>query len=167
MSGGHALRAGPAQSLSPLVSPSEGGELCGVPLSPPSSSSGPCLDGLEPPSPSPCAPPKDPLKDKPSLAEFLPVLTQGWAEIFIRRPSGNTSWLMCLENPPSPFSSELGNMPLQELSSVLMAMEGSRSPPLRLPAPRQHTATPAPTPVALTPGPIQGASLDSFSALTQ
>ncbi|GAA6067818.1 tuberin isoform X1, partial [Tachysurus ichikawai] len=40
----------------------------------------------------------------------------------------NTSWLMCLENPPSPFSSELGNMPLQELSSVLMAMDGVREP---------------------------------------
>uniref|UniRef100_A0A8K9VFA3 Tuberin n=1 Tax=Oncorhynchus mykiss TaxID=8022 RepID=A0A8K9VFA3_ONCMY len=139
MSGGHALRAGPAQSLSPLVSPSEGGELCG------------------PPSPSPCAPPKDPLKDKPSLAEFLPVLTQGWAEIFIRRPSGNTSWLMCLENPPSPFSSELGNMPLQELSSVLMAMEGVKEPPTQTASAPASTATPAPTPVVLNPpGPIQG-----------
>uniref|UniRef100_A0A8K9WSQ7 Tuberin n=1 Tax=Oncorhynchus mykiss TaxID=8022 RepID=A0A8K9WSQ7_ONCMY len=139
MSGGHALR------------------LCGVPLSPPSSSSGPCLDGLEPPSPSPCAPPKDPLKDKPSLAEFLPVLTQGWAEIFIRRPSGNTSWLMCLENPPSPFSSELGNMPLQELSSVLMAMEGVKEPPTQTASAPASTATPAPTPVVLNPpGPIQG-----------
>uniref|UniRef100_A0A8C7L439 Tuberin n=1 Tax=Oncorhynchus kisutch TaxID=8019 RepID=A0A8C7L439_ONCKI len=139
MSGGHALRAGPAQSLSPLVSPSEGGELCG------------------PPSPSPCAPPKDPLKDKPSLAEFLPVLTQGWAEIFIRRPSGNTSWLMCLENPPSPFSSELGNMPLQELSSVLMAMEGVKEPPTQTASAPASTATPAPTPVDLNPpGPIQG-----------
>ncbi|XP_029545750.1 tuberin isoform X3 [Salmo trutta] len=157
MSGGHALRAGPAQSLSPLVSPSEGGELCGVPLSPPSSSSGPCLDGLGPPSPSPCAPTKDPLKDKPSLAEFLPILTQGWAEIFIRRPSGNTSWLMCLENPPSPFSSELGNMPLQELSSVLMAMEGVKEPPTQTASAPASTATPATTPVALNPpGPIQG-----------
>uniref|UniRef100_A0A8K9V3P2 Tuberin n=1 Tax=Oncorhynchus mykiss TaxID=8022 RepID=A0A8K9V3P2_ONCMY len=128
MSGGHALRAGPAQSLSPL-----------------------------PPSPSPCAPPKDPLKDKPSLAEFLPVLTQGWAEIFIRRPSGNTSWLMCLENPPSPFSSELGNMPLQELSSVLMAMEGVKEPPTQTASAPASTATPAPTPVVLNPpGPIQG-----------
>ncbi|KAK6300830.1 hypothetical protein J4Q44_G00289280 [Coregonus suidteri] len=159
MSGGHALRAGPVQSLSPLVSPSEGGELCCVPLSPPSSSSGPCLDGLGPPSPSPCAPPKDPLKDKPSLAEFLPMLTQGWAEIFIRRPSGNTSWLMCLENPPSPFSSELGNMPLQELSSVLMAMEGVKEPPTQTASAPASTATPAPTPVALNPPgptPIQG-----------
>lgn len=96
--GGHALRAGPAQSLSPLVSPSEG-ELA-APLSP---SSGPTLDGLGPPSSTsatPSAPP--PLKDNPSLAEFVPMLTQGWAEIFIRRPSGmhttrNTSrWIPSL-----------------------------------------------------------------------
>uniref|UniRef100_A0A8C7L225 Tuberin n=1 Tax=Oncorhynchus kisutch TaxID=8019 RepID=A0A8C7L225_ONCKI len=122
-----------------------------------SMSGGHALRAGPPPSPSPCAPPKDPLKDKPSLAEFLPVLTQGWAEIFIRRPSGNTSWLMCLENPPSPFSSELGNMPLQELSSVLMAMEGVKEPPTQTASAPASTATPAPTPVALNPpGPIQG-----------
>ncbi|XP_028258003.1 tuberin isoform X3 [Parambassis ranga] len=140
MSGGHALRAGPAQSLSPLVSPSEG-ELA-APLSP---SSGATLDSLGPPSSTsatPSAPP--PLKDNPSLAEFVPMLTQGWAEIFIRRPSGNTSWLMCLENPPSPFSSELGNMPLQELSSVLMAMEGVKEPPTQTASAPASTAAPAP-----------------------
>lgn len=144
MSGGHALRAGPAQSLSPLVSPSEG-ELA-APLSPPSSSA---LDGLGPPSSTsatPSAP--SPLKDNPSLAEFVPMLTQGWAEIFIRRPSGNTSWLMCLENPPSPFSSELGNMPLQELSSVLMAMEGVKEPPTQTASAPASTAAPAPAPAA-------------------
>ncbi|KAM8773032.1 tuberin isoform 1-T1 [Acanthopagrus schlegelii] len=142
MSGGHALRAGPAQSLSPLVSPSEG-ELA-APLSPPSSST---LDGVGPPSSTSAAtsaPP--PLKDNPSLAEFVPMLTQGWAEIFIRRPSGNTSWLMCLENPPSPFSSELGNMPLQELSSVLMAMEGVKEPPTQTASAPASTAAPAPAP---------------------
>ncbi|XP_074540539.1 tuberin isoform X2 [Halichoeres trimaculatus] len=144
MSGGHALRAGPAQSLSPLVSPSEG-ELT-APLSPPSSSH---LDGLGPPSSAsatPAAP--QPLKDNPSLAEFVPMLTQGWAEIFIRRPSGNTSWLMCLENPPSPFSSELSNMPLQELSSVLMAMEGVKEPPTQTASAPASTAAPAPAPVS-------------------
>uniref|UniRef100_A0A672H7L3 TSC complex subunit 2 n=1 Tax=Salarias fasciatus TaxID=181472 RepID=A0A672H7L3_SALFA len=146
MSGGHALRAGPAQSLSPLVSPSEG-ELT-APLSP---STAPTLDGLGPPSSAsanPSAPP--PLKDNPSLAEFVPMLTQGWAEIFIRRPSGNTSWLMCLENPPSPFSSELGNMPLQELSSVLMAMEGVKEPPAQTASAPASTAAPAPTSVSDT-----------------
>lgn len=82
--GGHALRAGPAQSLSPLVSPSEG-ELA-APLSP---SSGPTLDGLGPSSSTSAAPAApSPLKYNPSLAEFVPMLTQGWAEIFIRRPSG-------------------------------------------------------------------------------
>uniref|UniRef100_A0A3P9MT67 Tuberin n=1 Tax=Poecilia reticulata TaxID=8081 RepID=A0A3P9MT67_POERE len=79
------------------------------------------------------------------LAEFVPMLTQGWAEIFIRRPSGNTSWLMCLENPPSPFSSELGNLPLQELSTVLMAMEGVKEPPTQTASAPASTAAPAPT----------------------
>lgn len=79
--GGHALRSLPTQNLSPLVSPSEG-ELA-APLS---ASTAPALDGLGPPSSSCAAPP--PLKDNPSLAEFVPMLTQGWAEIFIRRPSG-------------------------------------------------------------------------------
>uniref|UniRef100_A0A7N8X6V2 Tuberin n=1 Tax=Mastacembelus armatus TaxID=205130 RepID=A0A7N8X6V2_9TELE len=106
-------------------------------------------DGLGPPSSS-SAPPSAPsaLRDNPSLAEFVPMLTQGWAEIFIRRPSGNTSWLMCLENPPSPFSSELGNMPLQELSSVLMAMEGVKEPPTQTASAPASTAAPAPAPVS-------------------
>lgn len=39
------------------------------------------------------------------------------------RPLGNTSWLMSLENPLSPFSSDINNMPLQELSNALMAAE--------------------------------------------
>uniref|UniRef100_A0A6Q2XR85 Tuberin n=1 Tax=Esox lucius TaxID=8010 RepID=A0A6Q2XR85_ESOLU len=114
----------------------------------------PCLGvPLGPPSSSPCATPKDLLKDRPSLAEFLPMLTQGWAEIFIRRPSGNTSWLMCLENPPSPFSSELGNMPLQELSLVLMAMEGLKEAPAQTTSAPASTASPAP----LNPSePVQG-----------
>uniref|UniRef100_A0A673I6E7 Tuberin n=1 Tax=Sinocyclocheilus rhinocerous TaxID=307959 RepID=A0A673I6E7_9TELE len=129
ISGGHALRAGPAQSLSPLVASPEG-EYSG-PLPPP----GPPLEVLgsqrgveEHPAPPFFSQSSAPLKDKSSLAEFVPMLTQGWAEIFIRRPSGNTSWLMCLENPPSPFLSELGNVPLQELSSVLMAMDGVKEP---------------------------------------
>ncbi|XP_043096895.1 tuberin isoform X3 [Puntigrus tetrazona] len=135
ISGGHALRAGPAQSLSPLVASPEG-EYSG-PLPPP----GPPLEvlgsqrGVEEHPAAPSSQPTAPIKDKPSLAEFVPMLTQGWAEIFIRRPSGNTSWLMCLENPPSPFSSELGNVPLQELSSVLMAMDGVKEPQSEAPGP--------------------------------
>uniref|UniRef100_A0A8C2IN61 Tuberin n=1 Tax=Cyprinus carpio TaxID=7962 RepID=A0A8C2IN61_CYPCA len=92
-----------------------------------------------------------PLKDMSSLAEFVPMLTQGWAEIFIRRPSGNTSWLMCLENPPSPFSSELGNVPLQELSSVLMAMDGVKEPQSEAPVPQPQGR----------PCPIQRSNTDS------
>ncbi|XP_026118661.1 tuberin-like isoform X3 [Carassius auratus] len=136
ISGGHALRAGPAQSLSPLVASPEG-EYSG-PLPPP----GPPLEvlgsqrGVDEHSASSTSQSSAPLKDKSSLAEFVPVLTQGWAEIFIRRPSGNTSWLMCLENPPSPFSSELGNVPLQELSSVLMAMDGVKEPQSEAPVPQ-------------------------------
>uniref|UniRef100_H3D990 Tuberin n=1 Tax=Tetraodon nigroviridis TaxID=99883 RepID=H3D990_TETNG len=149
MSGGHALRSLPAQNLSPLVSPSEG-ELAAAA----SASAAPSLDGLGPPA-SPAAPP--PLKDNRSLAEFVPMLTQGWAEIFIRRPSGNTSWLMCLENPPSPFSSELGNMPLQELSSVLMAMEGVKEPPT-------ETAS---APASQNAGPIQRSNTDSVVVLEE
>nr|XP_055060259.1 tuberin isoform X3 [Misgurnus anguillicaudatus] len=128
ISGGHALRAGPAHSLSPLVASPEG-EYSG-PLPPP----GPPLEvlgsqrGGEDHSLQSTSHSSPPLKEKSCLAEFVPMLTQGWAEIFIRRPSGNTSWLMCLENPPSPFSSELGNLPLQELSSVLMAMDGVKEP---------------------------------------
>lgn len=57
---------------------------------------------------------------------------------------------MCLENPPSPFSSELGNMPLQELSSVLMAMEGVKEPPNETVSAPASTAAPAP---ALVPEP--------------
>ncbi|XP_059410755.1 tuberin-like isoform X3 [Carassius carassius] len=136
ISGGHALRAGPAQSLSPLVASPEG-EYSG-PLPPP----GPPLEvlgsqrGVDEHSASSASQSSAPLKDKSSLAEFVPMLTQGWAEIFIRRPSGNTSWLMCLENPPSPFSSELGNVPLQELSSVLMAMDGVKEPQSEAPGPQ-------------------------------
>ncbi|KAJ6653731.1 hypothetical protein lerEdw1_008757 [Lerista edwardsae] len=62
-------------------------------------------------------------QEKANLAAYVPLLTQGWAEILVRRPTGNTSWLMSLENPLSPFSSDINNMPLQELSNALMAAE--------------------------------------------
>nr|KAF6491373.1 TSC complex subunit 2 [Molossus molossus] len=64
-----------------------------------------------------------PAQKKTNLAAYVPLLTQGWAEILVRRPTGNTSWLMSLENPLSPFSSDINNMPLQELSNALMAAE--------------------------------------------
>lgn len=77
-----------------------------------------------------------------SLTLLLPVLGSNTVV------TGNTSWLMCLENPPSPFSSELGNMPLQELSSVLMAMEGVKEPPTQTASAPASTAVPAPAPVS-------------------
>ncbi|XP_041134002.1 tuberin-like isoform X2 [Polyodon spathula] len=117
MSGGHALRAGTAQSLSPLVSPPDS-EFYDPPSQSIQVSENSANFKLEPSL----------QKEKPSLGEYAPLLTQGWAEIFIRRPSGNTSWLMCLENPPSPFSSENGSMPLQELSNILMSVERTKKP---------------------------------------
>ncbi|XP_063286542.1 tuberin isoform X2 [Pelobates fuscus] len=70
-------------------------------------------------------PHRAPVKEKVTLtlADYMPVLTQGWAEITVRRPTGTTSWLMSVENPLSPFSSDINNMPLQELSNALMAVE--------------------------------------------
>lgn len=70
------------------------------------------------------------------------------ASVSLSAITGNTSWLMCLENPPSPFSSELGNMPLQELSSVLMAMEGVKEPPNQTASAPASTTAPAPAPIS-------------------
>ncbi|KAM9304880.1 tuberin [Gastrophryne carolinensis] len=97
MSGGHGLRAGSESISSPGVTPVNRGEKV-----------------VRRPQVK---------KEKATLADFVPVLTQGWAEILVRRPTGNTSWLMSLENPLSPFSSDINNMPLQELSNALMASE--------------------------------------------
>uniref|UniRef100_A0A8C6XMY8 Tuberin n=1 Tax=Naja naja TaxID=35670 RepID=A0A8C6XMY8_NAJNA len=99
MSGGHALRVGALDSSASHFSASTG------PQAPPSS-----------PAPAPQT-------EKANLAAYVPLLTQGWAEVSVRRPTGNTSWLMSLENPLSPFSSDINNMPLQELSNALMAAE--------------------------------------------
>ncbi|KAI7790560.1 putative tuberin-like [Triplophysa rosa] len=63
----------------------------------------------------------------PSSPDLNPIENL-WSILKRKIYDGNTSWLMCLENPPSPFSSELGNLPLQELSSVLMAMDGVKEP---------------------------------------
>ncbi|XP_037363681.1 tuberin isoform X4 [Talpa occidentalis] len=108
MSGGHGLRVGaldaPASHF-PCGPTSPGSQT--VPASRP-----------EVPEGSP-----HPARRKTNLAAYVPLLTQGWAEILVRRPTGNTSWLMSLENPLSPFSSDIDNMPLQELSNALMAAE--------------------------------------------
>uniref|UniRef100_A0A8C5UIP5 Tuberin n=1 Tax=Malurus cyaneus samueli TaxID=2593467 RepID=A0A8C5UIP5_9PASS len=108
MSGGHALRVGALDSSASHF---------------PSGSTSQGTQG--PPAPQTASPaPQTALqKEKASLAAYVPLLTQGWAEILVRRPTGNTSWLMSLENPLSPFSSDINNMPLQELSNALMAAE--------------------------------------------
>ncbi|KAM6121869.1 tuberin isoform 1-T1 [Phoenicopterus ruber ruber] len=112
MSGGHALRVGALDSSAshfPSGPASQGTQ------SPPAPAS-----RSEKTSPAPQTPLQ---KEKANLAAYVPLLTQGWAEILVRRPTGNTSWLMSLENPLSPFSSDINNMPLQELSNALMAAE--------------------------------------------
>ncbi|KAM6320344.1 tuberin isoform 2-T2 [Podargus strigoides] len=112
MSGGHALRVGALDSSAshlPSGSASQGAQ------SPPAPA-----PRAEKPNPAPQTPLQ---KEKANLAAYVPLLTQGWAEILVRRPTGNTSWLMSLENPLSPFSSDINNMPLQELSNALMAAE--------------------------------------------
>uniref|UniRef100_A0A8C6ZYF6 Tuberin n=1 Tax=Nothoprocta perdicaria TaxID=30464 RepID=A0A8C6ZYF6_NOTPE len=112
MSGGHALRVGALDSSAshfPSGSASQGIQ------SPPAPA--PRTEKTNPPAQTPLQ------KEKANLAAYVPLLTQGWAEILVRRPTGNTSWLMSLENPLSPFSSDINNMPLQELSNALMAAE--------------------------------------------
>ncbi|NWU09206.1 TSC2 protein, partial [Cephalopterus ornatus] len=112
MSGGHALRVGALDSSGshfPSGSTSQGTQ-------------GPPAPAARSEKANPA--PQTPLqKEKANLAAYVPLLTQGWAEILVRRPTGNTSWLMSLENPLSPFSSDINNMPLQELSNALMAAE--------------------------------------------
>uniref|UniRef100_A0A8C9EYS5 Tuberin n=1 Tax=Pavo cristatus TaxID=9049 RepID=A0A8C9EYS5_PAVCR len=112
MSGGHALRVG---ALDSTASHFPGGSASQGTQSPPAPAS-----RSEKTNPAPQTPLQ---KEKANLAAYVPLLTQGWAEILVRRPTGNTSWLMSLENPLSPFSSDINNMPLQELSNALMAAE--------------------------------------------
>uniref|UniRef100_A0A8B9YV44 Tuberin n=1 Tax=Bos mutus grunniens TaxID=30521 RepID=A0A8B9YV44_BOSMU len=110
MSGGHGLRVGA------LDAPA-----CYFPSSPtsPGSQTAPASQ----PEKASAGSPLPAQKEKTNLAAYVPLLTQGWAEILVRRPTGNTSWLMSLENPLSPFSSDINSMPLQELSNALMAAE--------------------------------------------
>nr|XP_056722512.1 tuberin [Euleptes europaea] len=110
MSGGHALRVGALDGSAPHAPASS------MPQGPQNYPA----TRTEKAAPSSQAPPQ---KEKANLAAYVPLLTQGWAEILVRRPTGNTSWLMSLENPLSPFSSDIDNMPLQELSNALMAAE--------------------------------------------
>ncbi|KAM4820069.1 tuberin isoform 4-T4 [Thomomys bottae] len=110
MSGGHGLRVGALDTAASHVP--------GGPASPGAQQSAPAAKAEKSPSGT-----QAPAPEKTNLAAYVPLLTQGWAEILVRRPTGNTSWLMSLENPLSPFSSDINNMPLQELSNALMAAE--------------------------------------------
>uniref|UniRef100_A0A8D2DJE1 Tuberin n=1 Tax=Sciurus vulgaris TaxID=55149 RepID=A0A8D2DJE1_SCIVU len=109
MSGGHGLRVG---ALDPPASHIPGGPTSVGPQNVPATKPEETSVGAQVPA-----------SEKTNLAAYVPLLTQGWAEILVRRPTGNTSWLMSLENPLSPFSSDINNMPLQELSNALMAAE--------------------------------------------
>ncbi|XP_067859557.1 tuberin isoform X3 [Heptranchias perlo] len=164
ISGGHALHSDSVQSLSPLVSPSDS-EFC-APVAP-------APKGLEnrkalrrdAPHSSGHLPSQ---KEKANLAEYAPVLTQGWAEIYIRRPSGNASWLLCLENPPSPFSSEINNMPLQELSTMLMAVERVIDPHQHAPCRSESIPCSSPTAEAAKQTLLQRSNtVASFSSMCQ
>uniref|UniRef100_A0A8C3X4F7 Tuberin n=1 Tax=Catagonus wagneri TaxID=51154 RepID=A0A8C3X4F7_9CETA len=110
MSGGHGLRVGALDASASHFpgSPASPGSQTALAGKPEKASAGSQLPAQ---------------KEKTNLAAYVPLLTQGWAEILVRRPTGNTSWLMSLENPLSPFSSDINNMPLQELSNALMAAE--------------------------------------------
>ncbi|KAF6127989.1 TSC complex subunit 2 [Phyllostomus discolor] len=110
MSGGHGLRIG---ALDTPASHFPGGPTLPGPQTTPASKPEKASASIQLPV----------QKEKTNLAAYVPLLTQGWAEILVRRPTGNTSWLMSLENPLSPFSSDINNMPLQELSNALMAAE--------------------------------------------
>ncbi|KAL1779936.1 tuberin isoform X9 [Sigmodon hispidus] len=109
MSGGHGLRVGALDTPAPHT---PGGPASLGPQTAPAAKSEKASAGTQLPK-----------AEKTNLAAYVPLLTQGWAEILVRRPTGNTSWLMSLENPLSPFSSDINNMPLQELSNALMAAE--------------------------------------------
>ncbi|XP_055460727.1 tuberin isoform X2 [Psammomys obesus] len=150
MSGGHGLRVGALDISAPYTPAGTAslGPQSATAAKPEKASSGTQL----------------PAAEKTNLAAYVPLLTQGWAEILVRRPTGNTSWLMSLENPLSPFSSDINNMPLQELSNALMAAERfkeHRDTALykSLSVPAAGTAKPPPLPRSNT--------VASFSSLYQ
>ncbi|XP_005337860.1 tuberin isoform X1 [Ictidomys tridecemlineatus] len=150
MSGGHGLRVA---ALDAPASHIPGGCTSAGPQNVPATKPEKASVGAQVPAP-----------EKTNLAAYVPLLTQGWAEILVRRPTGNTSWLMSLENPLSPFSSDINNMPLQELSNALMAAERfkeHRDTALykSLSVPAAGTARPPPLPRSNT--------VASFSSLYQ
>ncbi|GAB1300673.1 Tuberin [Apodemus speciosus] len=91
MSGGHGLRVGVLDTSAPYT---PGGPASLGPQTAPAA---------KPEKPSAGA--QLPTAEKTNLAAYVPLLTQGWAEILVRRPT------------------DINNMPLQELSNALMAAE--------------------------------------------
>ncbi|KAB0352051.1 hypothetical protein FD754_016908 [Muntiacus muntjak] len=151
MSGGHGLRVGALDAAASHFpgSPTSPGSQTAPAGQPEKASAG---------SPLPAQ------KEKTNLAAYVPLLTQGWAEILVRRPTGNTSWLMSLENPLSPFSSDINSMPLQELSNALMAAE--RFKERRDTALYKSLSVPA-AGSAKPPPPPRSNTVASFSSLCQ
>lgn len=49
--------------------------------------------------------PQETRQSKPSSSNTCNCWCQGWAEILIRRPTGNTSWIIRLQNPLGAYSS--------------------------------------------------------------
>ncbi|XP_075420589.1 tuberin isoform X11 [Tenrec ecaudatus] len=142
MSGGHGLRVG---ALETPLTHSPGGPSASKPEK--------ASTGAQTP------------KEKASLAACVPLLTQGWAEILVRRPTGNTSWLLSLENPLSPFSSDMDNMPLQELSNALMAAE--RFKEHRDTALYKSLSVPSSSAAATTPSLLPRSNTDSPEVLEE
>ncbi|KAF6127990.1 TSC complex subunit 2 [Phyllostomus discolor] len=151
MSGGHGLRIG---ALDTPASHFPGGPTLPGPQTTPASKPEKASASIQLPV----------QKEKTNLAAYVPLLTQGWAEILVRRPTGNTSWLMSLENPLSPFSSDINNMPLQELSNALMAAE--RFKERRDTALYKSLSVPAAS-SAKPPPPPRSNTVASFSSLYQ
>uniref|UniRef100_A0A8C4WWL8 Tuberin n=1 Tax=Eptatretus burgeri TaxID=7764 RepID=A0A8C4WWL8_EPTBU len=115
VSGGNALRANNDNTLRPLVPFLETSSSSAIP----DTGEGPnrmqpTKDLKESPGPY-CVP-----KDQALITDYAPYLTQGWAEVLIRRPTGNTSWMMRLQNFPSPFVDDLAPLPLHDLSTALL-----------------------------------------------
>ncbi|XP_065780127.1 tuberin isoform X3 [Muntiacus reevesi] len=151
MSGGHGLRVGALDTAA--------SHFPGSPMSP-GSQTAPAGQ----PEKASAGSPLPAQKEKTNLAAYVPLLTQGWAEILVRRPTGNTSWLMSLENPLSPFSSDINSMPLQELSNALMAAE--RFKERRDTALYKSLSVPA-AGSAKPPPPPRSNTVASFSSLCQ
>ncbi|CAH1986295.1 unnamed protein product [Acanthoscelides obtectus] len=73
----------------------------------------------------------------PEERELCSCWCSGWAEIHVRRPTGNMSWVMRIQNPTS-LTNSVYEFPLRELSTLFMSSliiddkgEVATRPPLR------------------------------------